>query len=261
MPPFVQWILDSPLSSVIAIEVDYDAGALSVLLAAPPTTFLGQLPEAPPGQTVSTQFQAQQLDFSAGPVKTHRCHTLYFGPSGVGVPGSRGRNARIKAAAMTSWGGRGGPATPSAIARKFMTILCQDEAVNDILEQERQTEPGGNFATQDIENSMRPVVVVDSSSKPAKARRRASAADALDDDDEDVVIPKKRKSYKPRANPGQQQSKNALDPLGAHNFMLGENGFQQDQAGHQLQQNNFNLQDGNQEPSVIPAHTFSMVQN
>jgi hypothetical protein len=39
--------LISPLTSIVAIEVDYDAGAMSVLLAAPPSAYLGQLTEVP----------------------------------------------------------------------------------------------------------------------------------------------------------------------------------------------------------------------
>jgi len=139
--------------------------------------------------------------------------------------------------------------------------LCQDESVNDIAEQERQTEPGGNFAAQDIEVSMRPVVLVDSTAKPAKARRRASAADALDDDDEDVVIPKKRKPYKPRATAVQQQLKNDPDAMGGDSSMPGGGGFQlQDHTGSQLQQH-FNQHDGSRAPSLNPIQTFSMPQN
>lgn len=95
--------------------------------------------------TPATQFDALQVDFSStsgapagtGPLKNYRTHTVYIGPAGAGVPGTRGRPARVKAAAIAAWSGssRAGSMIPSAVARKFITAMSQDEGLATIIEQ------------------------------------------------------------------------------------------------------------------------------
>ncbi len=150
-----------------------------------------------------TSFPVQQTDFSGGPVKSFRAHTLFLGPSGAGLPGARGRGQRIKAAALAAWGNRpGGGPIPSVAIRKIVAAMSQDEKMADIIEQERQAEPGGSFPPQEIEASLRPAVVPEAIAKQAgKAKRRASAGAALggDDGDEDFGPTKEKRKYKPRA--------------------------------------------------------------
>lgn len=81
--------------------------------------------------------------FGTGPIKNCKAHTLFVGPSGAGLPGSRGRPSRIKAAALAAWssGGRGGSSVPSFLARKLIIAMNQDEVLALVIEQV----PGGTM--------------------------------------------------------------------------------------------------------------------
>ena len=95
----------------------------------------------------STQFDSIQVDFSStsgvptgsGPIKNMRAHTLFVGPAGAGLPGTRGRPGRVKAAAIAAWSGgaRGGASSsvPSVVAKKLIAALSQDENLAMIIEQ------------------------------------------------------------------------------------------------------------------------------
>ena len=95
----------------------------------------------------STQFDPIQVDFSStsgvptgsGPIKNMRAHTVFVGPAGAGLPGTRGRPGRIKAAAIAAWSGgaRGSSSVPSVVAKKFIAALNQDENLAMIIEQVR----------------------------------------------------------------------------------------------------------------------------